>query len=71
MKRLAGLNESLARVFSLGKTYENRTMYGIRVSNVVVLSLHVLFFGVRLFPFVVFYISKGCAITDILVSSKL
>lgn len=33
MKRLAGLNESLARVFSLGKTFENRTMYGIRISS--------------------------------------
>ncbi|KAJ7377902.1 corticosteroid- binding protein [Desmophyllum pertusum] len=33
MKRLAGLNESLAKVFSLGKTYENRTMYGIKISS--------------------------------------
>lgn len=32
MKRLARLNESLVKVFSLGKTYENRTMYGIKVS---------------------------------------
>lgn len=33
MKRLALLNESLVKVFSLGKTYENRTMYGIKVSD--------------------------------------
>ncbi|KAL9959383.1 hypothetical protein ACROYT_G032705 [Oculina patagonica] len=33
MKRLAGLNESLAKVFSLGKTYENRTMYAIKISS--------------------------------------
>ena len=39
MKRLAALNESLAKVFSLGKTYENRTMYAIKVCNKVVLSL--------------------------------
>lgn len=39
MKRLADLNESLARVFSFGKTYENRTMFGIRVGNVKVSSL--------------------------------
>ncbi|RMX60512.1 hypothetical protein pdam_00001433 [Pocillopora damicornis] len=31
MKRLARLNESLVKVFSLGKTYENRTMYGIKL----------------------------------------
>ena len=45
MKRLVGLNESLARVFSLGKTYENRTMYGIRVSNIIT-DLHVHIFTV-------------------------
>ena len=39
MKRLVGLNESLARVFRLGKTFENRTMYGIRVSNIRMLKL--------------------------------
>ena len=33
MKRLARMNESLVKVFSLGKTYENRTMYGIKVSD--------------------------------------
>lgn len=33
MKRLARLNESLVKVFSLGKTYENRTMYGIKISS--------------------------------------
>jgi len=33
MKRLADLNESLARVFSFGKTHENRTLFGIRISS--------------------------------------
>lgn len=33
MKRLERLNKSLVEVFSLGKTYENRTMYGIKISS--------------------------------------
>ena len=33
LKRLARLNESLAQVFTLGKTYENKTMHGIKVRN--------------------------------------
>ena len=44
MKRLEGLNGSLAKVFSLGKTYENRTMYGIRVCNDVFLLFYCSFF---------------------------
>lgn len=67
MKRLAGLNENLARVFRLGKTYENRTMYGIKVSNTVVLSL---FLSVLRVLFVE-DISKEYTFMNILVSSKL
>lgn len=33
MRRLAQLNNTLAEVFSIGKTYENRTMYGIKISS--------------------------------------
>lgn len=33
MRRLQRLNETLVEVFSIGKTYENRTIHGIKISS--------------------------------------
>lgn len=38
MKRLEKINENLVKVFTLGKTYENRTMYGIKISSNITTS---------------------------------
>lgn len=69
MKRLAGLNESLAKVFSLGKTYENRTMYAIKVCNTVFFELIVL----SLFCMSLYWLRKlvGYSTMNILAYSKL